>query len=210
VEFVIWIYKPLEEAQIKQLMNSKLDLAVQIGKNAKSPAPKEPLSGKKAELVLSGSNLQYVKPAMEYKKARRSNFLREPIVPDGGFVNSGGMPLLRHENDFEEIGISTLSIKGRLYYANHDSYDTLKLFQWGTEEADGTGKGFRTVVFASLQDKKGENGSHINFRKIVLPKAFVKRYQEFYDDRDGMGRFEAVFQQSTAQLRDWSQDLGEV
>ena len=210
MEFVIWIYKPLEDSQIKQLMNGKLDLAVQVDKNAKSPAPKEPLSGKKAELVLSGSNLQSVKPTMEYKKARRSNFLREPIVPDGGFVYSSGMPRLRPEDDFEEIGISTLSIKGRLYYANHDSYDTLKLFQWATEEADGTGSGFRTVVFASLQDKKGETGSHVNFRKIVLPKAFVKHYEELYDDKDGMGTFKAVFQQSTAQLRDWSQDLGEV
>ena len=210
MEFAVWIYKPLEQAQIDQLLGGSLDLSVRYDKNAKNREPKQPLSGKKAELVLHGTALRMVHPSMEYQRVRRHKFLSEPILSyaDGGHTSS--IPRSRGEEAYEEIGISTLRVKGRLYYASHESYDTLKLCQWASEEADEKDSGFRTVVFASLQDQKGTDAAHINFRKIVLPKAFVLRYEECYDDKDGMGTFEAVFQQSTAELMACEKQIAEA
>ena len=208
MEYTVWIYKPLEAGQISQLMSSGTDLSAQFAQG--SAAPKQPLSGKTAELVLYGVALQSVQPTMEYRRINRAKFLREPILSCTSETPWDIMTQRRQESEYEEIGISTLRVKGRLYYANHENSDTLKLAQWATEAADGKDGGFRTVVFASSLDKKSADAVAVNFRKIVLPRAFVLRYEEFYDEHDGMGAFTAVFQQSVAELRDFDKNIAEA
>lgn len=206
MEYVVWIYKPLEESKINQLMGT-LDLSVRP--DEKTKAPKQPLSGTNAEVVLYGAALTWVHPSMEFQKIRRAKFLEEPILPqiDPVYPGRGGHYL---GEEHEEVGLSLLHIKGRLYYAAHESYDILKLFQWAAEEPGDKDKGYRTVVFASLQDRKGTDGIPVHYRRVVLPRAFVVRYEERYDDQDGMGCFEAVFQQSVAELMDCEKQIAEA
>ena len=208
MEFVVWIYKPLEQSQINQLLGSSLDLSVRYDKKSKTKEPKQPLSGQKAELVLHGAALSRVHPSMEYQRVRRKKFLQEPMLARMDDVYLGEYTY--DGNEYEEVGISTLRIRGRLFYGSHEIYDSLKLMQWANEEADEKNKGFRTVVFASLQDQVKQDEAPVNFRKIVLPKAFVVSYEERYDDQDGMGTFEAVFQQSTAELMDCGKHIAEA
>ena len=202
MEFALWIYKPLEDAKIEKLMNPSLDLSVRL----KNGAPEEPLSGEKAEAVFYGTTLKRVQPSMEYKTVRRREFLREPLLG----VSGSFMPDFdRQEAEEEEIGVSVLRVFGRLYYAEHNSFDTLKLLTWATE-APGKDKGFRTVLFATFQDKDKAEGAPVNFRKVVLPKAFVESYEEYYDDKDGMGSFQAVFRQSVAELTEAQKHMAEA
>lgn len=218
MEFVVWIYQPLEQSQINQLLSTTMDLSVKYDDNSKEP--KQPLSGKKAEVVLCGTMLSRVHPSMEYQRICRPKFLREPLLSRnvylGGDAQSrtgttrwGSDAHFPAEEEYEEIGISTLHIKGRLYHEEQKTCDTLKLFQWAAEEAGEKDKGFRTVVFASYREQQGKKGAApVNLRKVILPRAFVVRYEEFYGEKDGMGTFEAIFQQSTAELMDCDKQVG--
>ena len=207
MEFVVWIYQPLEQAQIDQLLSSTLDLSVSFEGDGKSKTPRQPLSGKKAEAVFYGTMLTKVHPILEYKRIRRKKFLREPLLSGMNEVYLGGGDPSWQEEAYEEIGVSMLHIKGRIYYADNENYDSLKMFQWAAEEADDKGSGFRTVAFASIQDQTNPDKKSVNVRKIVLPKAFVLRYEEGYRDKDGMGAFEAVFQQSVTELTDCDKQI---
>lgn len=206
MEFVVWIYKPLEQAQIDQLLSNQIDLSVNFEGDGKSKTPKQPISGKKAEVVLYGTLLTRVHPTLEYRRIRRKKFLHEPLLSGMNDVYMGGDHLY-NEEEYEEVGISTLHIKGRLYYADNENYDSLKLLQWASEEADDKGNGFRTVAFASIQDQTDPDVKGANLRKLILPKAFVVRYEEGYSDKDGMGAFEAVFQQSMTELTDCDKQI---
>ncbi len=202
MEFVVWIYKPLEQAQIDQLLSPTMDFSVNFEGDGKSKKPKQLLNGAKAEVILYGTTLTRVHPILEYKRIRRKKYLQEPILSGMDEVYMGSGNHLWNDEDYEEVGVSTLHIRGRLYYADNESYDTLKLLQWASEEADDKGKGFRTVAFASIQDQTDPDMKSVNLRKLVLPKAFVLRYEEGYSDKDGMGAFEAIFQQSMTELTD--------
>jgi len=202
VEFAIWIYSALDDGQVKKLMGDNLDLSVRF--NEKSQIPLSPLGDKKEELALFGSAITFVNPVMEYKRAKRSNFTCEPFL--AGYDNKS-LTFFPKEDEYEEMGISTLLVRGRLYYADSAVADTSKLMKWAAEKADDKGKGFRTVAFASWQTKSGKDGKTVNFRKIVLPKAFVKSYKENYNDKDGMGTFEAVFQQSMSEITPWKDNI---
>lgn len=202
MEFAIWIYSALDDGQIKKLMGDNLDLSVRF--NEKSQIPLSPLGDKKEELALFGSAITFVNPVMEYKRAKRSNFTCEPFL--AGYDNKS-LTFFPKEDEYEEMGISTLLVRGRLYYADSVVADTSKLMKWAAEKADDKGKGFRTVAFASWQTKSGKDGKTVNFRKIVLPKAFVKSYKENYNDKDGMGTFEAVFQQSMSEITPWKDNI---
>lgn len=220
MEFVVWIYQPLEQTQIDQLLSTSLDLSVKYEKNAKEP--KQPLSGKKAEVVLYGTMLRQAHSSMEYQRICRPKFLREPLLSHMdqvylgddvqsrmGNVRWGDDTYFPSEEEYEEIGISTIHIKGRLYHAEQETCETIKLFQWASEDASEKNKGFRTVAFASYQEPQGKKDTApVNFRKVVLPKAFVVHYEEFYGEEDGMGTFEAIFQQSTAELIDCDKQVG--
>ena len=208
MEFVVWVYKPLEQSQIDQLLGSSMDLSVKYDKNSVSKEPKQPLSRQKAELVLYGAALNWIRPSMEYQRVQRKKFLREPLLGRMDDVYLG--EYFSEGSEYEEVGISTLHIKGRLFYASHEVYDSLKLMQWANEDAGDKDKGFRTVVFASLQDQRKQDEAPVNYRKIIFPKAFVVRYEEHYNDQDGMGMFEAVFQQSTAELMDCGKNIAEA
>lgn len=207
MEFAVWIYPPLEQGQINQLLSSGLDLSVHFDGDGKSNMPQQPLSGKKAEVILYGTMLTRVHPILEYKRIRRKKFLREPLLSGMNEVYLGGGDHSWQEEAYEETGVSILHIKGRLYCTDNENYDSLKMFQWAAEEADDKGSGFRTVAFASIQDQTDPDRKSVNVRKIVLPKAFVLRYEEGYKDTDGMGAFEAVFQQSVSELTDCDQQV---
>ena len=207
MEFVVWIYQPLEQAQIDQLLSPALDLSVSFEGDGKSKTPRQPLSGKKAEAVFYGTMLTRVHPVLEYKRIRRKKFLREPILSGMDDVYLGSGTHSWNEEEYEDLGISMLHIKGRLYYADNESYDSLKMLQWAAEEADDKGSGFRTVAFASIWNQTNTDKKSTNVRKLVLPKAFVVRYEEGYTDKDGMGAFEAVFQQSVTELTDCDKQI---
>ncbi len=211
MEFVVWIYKPLESAQIKQLLAPKTDLSVRFEGDGKSMVPKQPISGKKAEIVLYGTLIKRVHPTLEYRRIRRKKYLQEPLLSGMNDVYMGSGSHLWNNEECEEIGVSTLHIRGRLYSVENENYDSLKLLQWASEKADEQGHGFRTVAFASIRDQKDPDKKSANLRKLILPKAFVVRYEEGYSDQDGMGVFDAVFQQSMTELTDCDKQVyGEV
>ncbi|MBO6304526.1 MAG: hypothetical protein J6M62_05555 [Selenomonadaceae bacterium] len=205
MEFAIWIYNALDDGQVKRLMGDNMDLSVRF--NEKSNTPISPLGDKKEELALFGSAITFVNPVMEYKRVKRVAFTREPFC--GGYETKS-LTVFPEEGEYEEIGVSTLLVKGRLYYADSAVADTLKLMKWAAEKADNNGKGFRTVAFASWQIKNGKDAKTTNFRKIVLPKAFIKSYKENYNDKDGMGSFKAVFQQSMSEFTPWEDNIFQV
>ena len=152
-------------------------------------------------MVLAGSAIQSVRPVMEYRGVRRPKvgfFSEEPFAT----ADSGHWSRLRLEEE-ESIGISALHIKGRLYMADNELRDTMKIFEWAAEEPGKDNKGYRTVVFAALQDQVKAEDSPINYRKIVLPLAFVVSYEENYDNTQGMGSFDLVVQQSAVELDDY-------
>ena len=95
------------------------------------------------------------------------------------YTRWGKAPHFRGEEEYDEIGISTLHIKGRLYHPEQTTCETIKLFQWAAEEAGEKDKGFRTVVFASYREQQGKkDATSVHYRKVVLPRAFVVRYEE--------------------------------
>lgn len=210
MEFVVWIYKQLEQGQIDQLLSPTMDLSVRFEGDGKSKVPKQPLSGKKAELVMYGPLLKRVHPILEQKRVRRKKYLQEPLLSGMNDVYMGSGSHLINEEEYEEVGVSSLHISGRLYYADNENYDSMKLMKWASEAADDKGSGFRTVAFAAIQDQRNPDVESVNLRKVILPKAFVVRYEEGYSDKDGMGVFDAIFQQSVTELTDCDKQIYEA